>query len=95
MEKVEIKDKEKTEAGWSFFVEIGEGKDNTGHFVSLDKDYWKKITERRHKPEELVEKSFEFLLQREPKESILEKFNLQVISDYFPEYEQEIRKLLR
>ena len=45
-------------------------------------------------PEELIRKSFEFLLEREPKESILSRFDLSVISRYFPEYEREIRKQL-
>jgi hypothetical protein len=38
-----------------------------------------------------VEESFRFLLEREPKESILRRFNLTVISRYFPEYEREIK----
>ena len=40
---------------------------------------------------DLIKKSFEFLLERESKESILRKFNLKVINQYFPEYEQEIK----
>jgi hypothetical protein len=42
-----------------------------------------------------VVKSFEFLLEREPNTSILRSFDLSVISQYFPEYENEIRKELR
>lgn len=45
--------------------------------------------------DELVQRSFEFLLEREPKESILGRFDLEVISRYFPEYEQEMRARLR
>jgi len=41
-------------------------------------------------PEELVERSFRFLLDREPKESILREFKLSVISRYFPDYERAI-----
>jgi hypothetical protein len=40
----------------------------------------------------LVRRSFEFLLDREPKESILSSFGLSVIGRYFPEYEREIRR---
>ena len=43
-------------------------------------------------PTELVRRSFEFLLAREPKESILSSFGLSVIARYFPEYEREIRR---
>ncbi len=35
---------------------------------------------------DLVRASFEFLLEREPKESILRRFDLPVIERYFPEY---------
>jgi hypothetical protein len=40
----------------------------------------------------LVRRSFEFLLAREPKESILRTFGLAVIGHYYPEYETEIRR---
>lgn len=39
-------------------------------------------------PEELLRRSFEFLLEREPKESILAKFELPDIARYFPDYEE-------
>lgn len=45
-------------------------------------------------PERLVEESFRFLLEREPASSILRRFGLSVIADYFPEYPQEIRRRL-
>jgi hypothetical protein len=41
-------------------------------------------------PEELLEASFAFLLEREPKESILRQFELPVIERYFPEYPTHI-----
>ncbi|MBW3667440.1 MAG: hypothetical protein KY394_07590 [Actinobacteria bacterium] len=40
--------------------------------------------------EQLVEASFRFLLDREPKESILPSFDLSVIARYFPEYPDRI-----
>jgi hypothetical protein len=43
--------------------------------------------------DELVRRSFEFLLQRESNSSILRRFDLAVISSYFPEYEDAMRKL--
>ena len=42
----------------------------------------------------VLKASFEFLLEREPKESILRSFALPVIERYFPEYPTEIRKRL-
>lgn len=43
-------------------------------------------------PADLVRRSFEFLLEREPKESILRAFDLNEISRYFPEFERVIRR---
>lgn len=43
-------------------------------------------------PERLVEETFRFLLEREPSESILESFDISVVSRYFPEYDTEIRR---
>jgi hypothetical protein len=40
----------------------------------------------------LVRASFEFLLKREPASSILGRFDLDVISEYFPEYLESIRR---
>ncbi len=42
----------------------------------------------------LLEVSFHFLLEREPKESILRSFEISVIERYFPEYPDEIRRRL-
>jgi hypothetical protein len=42
----------------------------------------------------LLEQSFRFLLEREPKEAILPRFELTVIARYFPDYPTEIRRRL-
>lgn len=44
--------------------------------------------------EALIEASFRFLLDREPKESILSRFDLTVIAQYFPEYPARIADYL-
>lgn len=62
----------------------------THHKVIVAKDYYEKLTGGNISAEKLVERSFEFLLGREPNTSILSEFNLKVIKSYFPEYEQEI-----
>ena len=41
-----------------------------------------------------MKRSFEFLLEREPKELILRQFALPAIGRYFPDYPAEIRKRL-
>jgi hypothetical protein len=44
--------------------------------------------------EELLEASFEFLLEREPASSILARFALPVIERYFPEYPRVINRMV-
>ena len=89
MEEIVIEKKEENDSGWVFSVKIGDKNYKT--IVSMD--YWKKITEEKISPEKLVKNSFKFLLEREPKESILSEFDLKQIGDYFPEYEDEIKKI--
>jgi hypothetical protein len=72
--------------GWVFEVGLAESQ----YLVELDRDYYLQLTDGKVGPELLVRRSFEFLLEREPKEQILPKFNLAVIQEYFPEYEHEV-----
>ena len=64
----------------------------TSHQVSMDKEYYKKISIGIIGLEDFVKKSFEFLLKREDKQSEL---NIKLIKEYFPEYETEIIKMIR
>lgn len=66
----------------------------TEHDVTVDTSYWKKLTDGDVSADVLVERSFVFLLEREPNTSILSSFDLPMISRYFPEYEDEIRRRL-
>ena len=75
-----------------FLVIVDERGSKTEHNVRLDSEYYQKLTRGKISEEELIRKSFQFLLERESKESILSRFNLKVIKNYFPEYEEEIKK---
>ena len=90
MEKIHIEELAKTNDSWQFHVDLGTDPDTTSHTVTLDKKYWQKLTAGTITPDELIQKSFAFLLKRESKQSILPKFNLSLISTYFPDYEQTI-----
>jgi hypothetical protein len=74
-------------------VTIEQGTTKTTHEVGVSSlelaKYGGKATAER-----LVEASFEFLLNRESKESILRSFNLSDIERYFPEYPKLIRQML-
>ncbi len=73
-----------------FTVQVEEGGSSSEFTVTVDDDYHQKLTGNACSKQELVEKSFDFLLKREPKESILPNFNLKVIAKYFPDYEKKI-----
>ena len=71
------------------------GQTATTHRVTVDPAYHEKLTGGHTSAEKLVEKSFEFILQRESNTSILRAFELPIIGRYFPEYETTIRKMLK
>lgn len=77
--------------GETFRVTVG-GRSSTTHTVTVRPDYANKLG--AGDAAKLVERSFEFLLEREPNTSILSQFDLSVIQRYFPEYERTIRALL-
>lgn len=83
---------ESTSDGWACTVDVKEPKSSTRHTVTLSRKDFEELTQGSPvSAEELVRRSFEFLLEREPKESILRRFDLPVIGRYFPEYPKEIR----
>jgi hypothetical protein len=79
---------------YEFQVTVKEGKGETRHRVTLRKSDYQELAAGKASPEDLVTESFRFLLEREPKESILRSFDLMVIGRYFPEYRREIVKRL-
>jgi len=77
-----------------FRVRITDGKSESTHDVAVDPKDCARLAGEMASPEELIRKSFEFLLERESKESILGRFDLTVIGRYFPEYDREIKRRL-
>ena len=67
---------------------------STEHIVLLSDRFHQDVTNNKLSKTELITRSFEFLLKRESNQSILKKFNLEVISQYFPEYIDEIKKII-
>lgn len=60
--------------------------------VTLSKPYYQKLTNGKITPTALVEKSFQFLLERESPEAILASFDIATINHYFPEYEETLQQ---
>ena len=74
----------------NFEVIVREGEGETCHNVTMSREMSERLTAGRHTPERCLEAAFRFLLDREPKELILGRFDLTVISRYFPEFEREL-----
>ena len=79
------------ESAERFHVTIREGDASTEHTVTLTSADHERLGDGHRSPEEVVRAAFEFLLEREPKESILSSFDLTVIGHFFPEFERRIR----
>ena len=92
MAEIKIKEIESNTQDMVFDVEISEDGSRTTHRVTVGRDYYETLTGGNVLAPRLVEVSFTFLLEREPKESILSEFNLNVINRYFADYENEIKR---
>ncbi len=77
-----------------FTVEVGQGASGTTHSVEASASTLEGLGLGAADPERVVRESFVFLLEREPATSIMRTFSLGVISRYFPEYRDEIRRRL-
>ncbi len=75
--------------GWDCTVTVRNGS-ATHHRVHVSRADLIRLAPGAPDPEDLVRASFRFLLEREPRESILRALDLTVIGRYFPEYEREI-----
>ena len=74
-----------------FHVAVRDGGSSTEHEVTVPASDLERLAAGRS-PEEFVRACFGFLLEREPKESILRAFDVGVIGRYFPEFEREISR---
>lgn len=80
--------------GWRCSARVGEDAGATEHTIEVDRatldDLAPGVT-----PEELVRESFAFLLEREPRESIMRSFELPLIGRFFADYPDEMSRRLR
>lgn len=77
--------------GWSCRVVVGGPGAPTIHEVAVSTADLARLAPYASDPRDLVERSFAFLLAREPKTSIMRRFDLSLIGRFFPEYERVIR----
>ena len=91
MSEIEL-DCSPVDSGWLACVTVTDHASRRDFEVAVSEAELARLDPGASDPRLLVRRSFEFLLAREPKESILSSFSLSVIGRYFPEYEREIRR---
>jgi len=60
----------------------------TNHQVTISDNFITEYQIKNLTKKEILEQSFIFLLERESNTSILRKFDIEVIANYFPEYKK-------
>lgn len=74
----------------TFEVVVRDAKGETRHDVTMARATFARLAGTEHTPTQCVEAAFRFLLDREPKEAILARFDVDVIARYFPEFERTL-----
>ena len=74
-----------------FTVTVAETSTTT-HTVTITDQSLNDLTDNNVTKTQLLEFSFRFLLEREPNTSILSSFDINVISRYFSDYRDEVRR---
>ena len=64
----------------------------TTHTVTVTDQSLTDLTDNNVTKTQLLEFSFKFLLERESNTSILPSFDINVITKYFPDYRDEVRR---
>ncbi len=77
-----------------FEVTVREGAGATRFEVTMAQVDFKLFAATAHTPERCIEAAFRFLLDREPREAILKRFDFTVIERYFPEFPRELPRYL-
>ncbi len=80
--------------GWHCTVTVGDDTAATEHRVQVPSE-WLADVAPGSTPEELVRESFVYLLEREPRESIMRAFELPIIARFFGDYADEISRRFR
>ena len=62
----------------------------TEHRVTARPEVLRRVAAAGEAPEQTLRRAFDFLLEREPAESILRSFALEDIARYFPEFWEEM-----
>ncbi len=80
--------------GYDFQVTVREKGTATRHRVTMSESSYLDLSGGAASPERVIKAAFKFLLEREPKESILTRFDVTDIAQYFPDFDREIGRYL-
>jgi hypothetical protein len=81
-------------SGFAFDVIVREPGGESRHHVTMDRAIYERLSAGRHTPQQCLDAAFRFLLDREPRESIMGRFDVTVISRYFPDFERQLPRYL-
>jgi hypothetical protein len=91
MEEIIIERTGEDDEGLVFRVMIIDNTDRTVHDVYLSFDDYERFGFLSRSPERFVEHCFQFLLEREPKDSIQSRFEIGALAEYFPDFLEKLR----
>ena len=80
--------------GFTFDVIIRDARGESRHSVTIDAEDTERWAKVGAEPSRCVEAVMRFLLDREPKESILRAFDMRVVRRYFPEFDDAFPRYL-
>ncbi|MGC1954210.1 MAG: hypothetical protein WA970_16880 [Gammaproteobacteria bacterium] len=83
-----------TDDPMGFSITVREGNGQTQHEVTMGRATYQKLTNGNVSPTACIEAAFNFLLEREPKESILSRFDITTIATYFPSFERDFPRYM-
>jgi hypothetical protein len=74
----------------SFEVKVSVSAGESVHQVTVARAELERLAQPGESGSQFIHRCFEFLLEREPKESIMRSFDVSVIRTYFPDFDREI-----
>jgi hypothetical protein len=82
---------------WVYNVEVTEndgGGSQTRYKVTIDKEYYEKTSNSMLLVQKILSEIVPISFEKRKQEFNMREFNMKQIRDYFPEYENEIKKML-
>jgi hypothetical protein len=76
--------------GLVFDVIVRDARGESRHRVTIQADEARRWAKFAAEPSDCVEAAMRFLIDREPKESILSAFDMRVVRRYFPEFDDAL-----